>query len=49
MQTFNEWLLSEKKVVLQTCKEKTVTIPKGKDEKKYLAKLFAKGSKKDKA
>lgn len=46
MKTFTEWLLAEKKVVLNTCTNKVVNIPKGKSEKKYLAKLFAKKSEK---
>jgi hypothetical protein len=46
MKNFIDWVLIEKKVVLTTCKNKVVEIPKNKDEKEYLKKLFIKGSKK---
>jgi hypothetical protein len=32
MKTFTEWLLAEKKVVLNTCTNKVVNIPKGKSQ-----------------
>lgn len=46
MKTFTEWLLVEKKVEIETCSKKVVQIPKGEDEKDFLAKRFVKNSKK---
>lgn len=48
MQTFTEWLLSEKKVELVTCTKKMVKIPKGENEKEFLTSKFANESKKKK-
>lgn len=42
---FAEWLLQEKKVELHTCTKSIVNVPKGKNEKEFLAKLFAKRKK----
>ena len=47
MKTFKEWLLVEKKVEIVTCTKKLVKIPKGENEKDFLAKKFVKGSKND--
>lgn len=48
MKKFIDWVLSEKEVVLRTCKSKVVNVPKGKNEKDYVLNLFLKGSKKTK-